>query len=62
VIGVRLAPEDADEATPWLTPPSRRRKEASIPAPLPETLELALGNECEEMVGKNGTFSLPEEL
>ena len=45
VIGVRLAAEDEDEATPWLTPPSRRRKEASTPGPLPETLELVLGNQ-----------------
>jgi superfamily II DNA or RNA helicase/very-short-patch-repair endonuclease len=45
VIGVRLAVEDEDEATPWLTPPSRRRKEASIPGPLPESLELVLGNQ-----------------
>ena len=46
VIGVRLAPaEDEDEAAPWLTPPSRRRKEAAIPGPLPETLELTLGNQ-----------------
>jgi superfamily II DNA or RNA helicase len=45
VIGVRFAVEDEDEATPWLTPPSRRRKEASIPGPLPETLELTLGNQ-----------------
>jgi superfamily II DNA or RNA helicase/very-short-patch-repair endonuclease len=46
VIGVRLAsPEDEDEAIPWLTPPSRRRREASIPGPLPESLELILGNQ-----------------
>ena len=45
MIGVRLAAEDEDEATPWLTPPSRRRKEVSIPGPLPETLELVLGNQ-----------------
>ena len=45
VIGVRLTPEDEDEATPWLTPPSRRRREASIPGPLPESLELTLGNQ-----------------
>ena len=46
VIGVRLAPEgDEDEAAPWLTPPSRRRKDAPILGPLPKTLELTLGNE-----------------
>jgi hypothetical protein len=45
VIGVRLAAEDEDEATPWLTPPSRPRKEASTPGPLRETLELVLGHQ-----------------
>ena len=46
VIGVRLAPEgDEDDAAPWLTPPSRRRRESSIPGPLPKTLDLILGNE-----------------
>jgi superfamily II DNA or RNA helicase/very-short-patch-repair endonuclease len=46
VIGVRLAPVDEeDEAAPWLTSPSRHRKEALIPGPLPKTLELILGNQ-----------------
>src|SRR5262249_17810758 len=46
VIGVRLVPEeDEDEAAPWLTSPSRRRREASIPGPLPESLEVILGNQ-----------------
>jgi superfamily II DNA or RNA helicase/very-short-patch-repair endonuclease len=46
VIGVRLASEgDEAEATPWLAPPSRRRREASVPGPLPKTLELILGNQ-----------------
>ncbi len=46
VIGVRLAPQDEeDEATPWKAPPSRSRKKASIAGPLPETLELILGNQ-----------------
>jgi hypothetical protein len=46
VIGVRLASEgDEDEAAPWMTPPSRRKKDAPIACPLPETLELILGNQ-----------------
>ncbi len=46
IIGVRLPLEDdGDEATPWMIPPSRRRRETSIPGPLPETLELTLGNQ-----------------
>ena len=34
-----------DEAAPWMTPPSRRRKSTSIGGPLPKTLELILGNQ-----------------
>ena len=46
VIGVGLAPQDAeDETTPWMAPPSRRRKEAPIAGPLPKTLDLTLGNQ-----------------
>jgi len=46
VIGVRLAPQDEeDETTPWMAPPSRRRKEAPIAGPLPKTLDLTLGNQ-----------------
>ena len=46
VIGVRLAPQDEeDETTPWMAPPSRRRKEAPIAGPLPKALDLTLGNQ-----------------
>ncbi len=45
VVGVRLAMADEDETAPWTTPPSRRRKEMPIAEPLPESLELVLGNE-----------------
>ena len=42
----RLSSEaDEDETAPWAAPPSRRRKEPPIAEPLPESLELALGNE-----------------
>src|SRR6201998_48689 len=46
VIGVRLVPEgDEEEATPWMAPPSRRRKDSPIAGPLPKTLELTLANQ-----------------
>ena len=46
IIGVRFALEgDAEESAPWRIPPSRRPREVSIPGPLPETLELTLGNQ-----------------
>ena len=46
IIGVRLALEDGeDDAMPWMIPPSRRRADPSIVGPLPETLELTLGNQ-----------------
>ena len=46
VIGVRLVPEgDDEEATPWMAPPSRRRKDTPIAGPLPKTLELTLANQ-----------------
>ena len=45
VLGVRLpAVEDEDEA-PWLAPPSRRKPDTSITDPLPETVEVVLGDQ-----------------
>ena len=46
IIGVRLAPEsEEDEDPPWKRPPSRSRTNASIAGPLPQSLELILGNQ-----------------
>jgi superfamily II DNA or RNA helicase/very-short-patch-repair endonuclease len=46
VIGVRLAPEsDEVETTPWMAPPSRRKKDVPIVGPMPKALELTLGNQ-----------------
>jgi hypothetical protein len=46
IIGVRLAPEsEEDEDSPWKRPPSRTRTNASIAGPLPQSLELILGNQ-----------------
>src|SRR5205807_3151426 len=46
IIGVRLAPEsEEDEDTSWKGPLSRSRTKVSIAGPLPESLELILGNQ-----------------
>jgi superfamily II DNA or RNA helicase/very-short-patch-repair endonuclease len=45
ILGVRLPPQEEDDAEPWAAPPSRQRKESPIPGELPKTLELVLGNE-----------------
>jgi len=46
IIAVRLAvAEDDNDESPWLALPSRRRKEPPIPRPLPESLELVLGDQ-----------------
>jgi superfamily II DNA or RNA helicase/very-short-patch-repair endonuclease len=45
IIGVRVALADEDDADPWTAPPSRRQKDPPIPGPLPDTLELILGDQ-----------------
>ncbi|MEW6667252.1 MAG: DEAD/DEAH box helicase family protein [Thermodesulfobacteriota bacterium] len=45
IMGVRLAMTDEADDTPWTAPPSRRRKEPPIAGPLPESLDLVLGNQ-----------------
>jgi hypothetical protein len=45
IIGVRMALADEDDDNPWTAPPSRRRKEPLIPGPLPDKLELILGDQ-----------------
>lgn len=45
VIGVRLFPMEEEHAKPWLAPPSRRRIELSFDEPLPNEIELILGNQ-----------------
>jgi len=46
ITGVRavLTTEDDDDA-PWTDPPSRRRNDSPIPGPLPESLDLVLGDQ-----------------
>jgi superfamily II DNA or RNA helicase len=46
VVGVRFVPDDEEDAvSPWTMPPSRRLAKAPVTGPLPEKLELVLGNE-----------------
>ncbi|MGA2400953.1 MAG: DEAD/DEAH box helicase family protein [Syntrophobacteraceae bacterium] len=45
VIGVRTVPIDEEDEEPWTAPPSKRRKEPPIQGPLPEKLNLILGNQ-----------------
>ena len=45
VVGVRLASMEEDDDAPWTAPPSRRRDERPITDPLPESLQLVLGDE-----------------
>jgi superfamily II DNA or RNA helicase/very-short-patch-repair endonuclease len=45
VVGVRTVLADEEEDHPWSVPPSRLRKEMPVPGPLPETLELILGDQ-----------------
>lgn len=52
VIGVRMAKADEDDEDPWIAPPSRRQKEPPITGPLPENLELVVGDQI--YVGKEG--------
>jgi hypothetical protein len=45
VVGVRFVPAEEDKAAPWAAPPSGRRKEPQLVGPLPDGLELILGNQ-----------------
>lgn len=45
VVGVRMVVTDQDDDEPWTAPPSRRRKEYHITAPLPEEITLVIGNQ-----------------
>jgi superfamily II DNA or RNA helicase/very-short-patch-repair endonuclease len=46
IVGVRavLTIEEDDDA-PWTAPPSRRQKESPLPGPLPESIDLVLGDQ-----------------
>jgi superfamily II DNA or RNA helicase len=45
VVGVRMVITEGDDDEPWTAPPSRQPKAPLISGPLPETLELVLGNQ-----------------
>jgi len=45
VVGVRMVITEEDEDEPWTTPTSRRAIAPSITGPLPEELELVVGNQ-----------------
>ncbi|MCL4301035.1 MAG: DEAD/DEAH box helicase [Anaerolineae bacterium] len=44
-LGIRLPVTDESDNTPWTAPPSRRLKEPAVIGPLPEQIELVLGNQ-----------------
>ncbi len=44
-IGVRLALSDENADDPWTLPPSRQKKDAPITTPLPDELQLTLGDQ-----------------
>jgi superfamily II DNA or RNA helicase len=43
--GIRLPVTDEDGDRPWATPPSRKHKEPPVIGPLPERLDLVIGNQ-----------------
>jgi hypothetical protein len=45
IVGIRTILDEEDDEAPWMARPSRRRKEAPIRAPLPENLEVVLGDQ-----------------
>jgi len=45
IIGVRTVATEEDETLPWQEPPSRQVKETHISGPLPERIQLVLGNQ-----------------
>ncbi len=45
IVGVRLVAQDEDDGAPWAFPPSRRPADPPLSGPLPETLELVLGDQ-----------------
>jgi superfamily II DNA or RNA helicase len=45
ILGVRMVATDEDDDKPWTAPPSRRRPDIPINGPLPEKIEIVLGNQ-----------------
>ena len=44
-LGIRVPVTDEDDARPWVLPPSGRHKAPPVSGPLPEQLDLVLGNQ-----------------
>ncbi len=45
LLGIRLPLMDEASDHPWAAPPSRRHKELPLTGPLPEQIDLVLGNQ-----------------
>jgi superfamily II DNA or RNA helicase len=45
LLGIRLPVTDEDSDHPWAAPPSRKHKEPPVIGPLPECLDLVIGNQ-----------------
>ena len=45
IVGVRMAVAEDEDDAPWTAPPARRRKAPPIEGPLPDELELVLGDQ-----------------
>jgi len=45
ILGVRLPLQDDEEREPWVSPPSRHRRDGPIVGELPSTVEIVLGNQ-----------------
>lgn len=52
IIGVRFALTDPEDEAPWTAPPSRCRKDPPITGPLPERIELVIGDQI--YIAKDG--------
>ena len=44
IVGVRVAQVEDEDEQPWTTPPSGRRRDPPVQGPLPDHLDLVLGN------------------
>ena len=53
-LGIRIPVTDEDDARPWVLPPSGRHKASPVSGPLPEQLDLVLGN---QIYVPNNTFA-----
>lgn len=45
LLGIRLPVTDEDDARPWVAPPSRKYKDPPVIGPLPEQIDLVMGNQ-----------------